>query len=101
MKNVFAALATVLIAATTAIVVFTLVKTPIEIKPTSIYVAFCAIMVLPTLFWLWMLVDCALHEPSKGNDKIVWILVIILVQFIGALLYFVFRRPKRKKVTGN
>ena len=41
MRNVFAAVATVLIAGTTAIVVFTLVKTPIDIKPPSIYVALC------------------------------------------------------------
>ena len=29
-------------------------------------------------FWIWMLVDCATKESDQGNDKIIWILVIIL-----------------------
>jgi len=44
-----------------------------------------------------MVVDCAINEPA-GNDKIVWLLVIILLHFIGALIYFFARcltRPKR------
>ena len=51
--------------------------------------------VLGTLFWIWMIVDCALHESSTGNDKIVWILVILFTHLIGALLYFFVRRPRR------
>ena len=46
-------------------------------------------------FWVWMLVDCAMKEPSQGNDKIVWVLVILFTHFIGAALYFFIRRPKR------
>ncbi len=48
-----------------------------------------------TAFWIWMLVDCAVNEPSEGNDKIVWMLVIIFTYFIGALIYFFVRRPTR------
>ena len=51
--------------------------------------------VLGTVFWIWMIVDCALHESSTGNDKIVWILVILFTHLIGALLYFFVRRPRR------
>ena len=51
--------------------------------------------VLGTLFWIWMIVDCALHESSTGNDKIVWILVILFTHLIGALLYYFVRRPRR------
>ncbi len=50
-------------------------------------------------FWLWMLVDCAVNEPSQGNDKIVWILVIIFTHFLGALIYFCARRPQRRRET--
>lgn len=50
---------------------------------------------LGTVFWVWMLIDCALHEPSEGNDKLVWILVILFAHFIGALIYFLVRRPSR------
>ena len=53
-----------------------------------------------TVFWIWMLVDCATKEPSQGNDKIVWILVIVFTHWIGALIYFFARRPQRKKEVG-
>ena len=35
------------------------------------------------------------REPSEGNDKLVWILLIVLLGFLGALLYFFIRRPQR------
>jgi hypothetical protein len=47
------------------------------------------------VFWAWMIVDCATKEPSQGNDKIVWILVIIFTSWIGALIYYFVRRPQR------
>ena len=45
-------------------------------------------------FWIWMIVDCATNEPAS-NEKIVWLLVIILLHFIGALIYFFARRLNR------
>ena len=53
------------------------------------------ILVLGFLFWLWMLVDCVTKESSQGNDKLVWVLVIVLTNIIGAVIYFVVRRPQR------
>ena len=47
-------------------------------------------------FWIWMIVDCATNEPAS-NDKIVWLLVIVLLHFIGALIYFFARRLNRPK----
>jgi heme/copper-type cytochrome/quinol oxidase subunit 2 len=46
-------------------------------------------------FWVWMLVDCATNEPSVGNDKLVWIIVIVFAQVIGALIYYFVRHCKR------
>jgi hypothetical protein len=48
-----------------------------------------------TILWIWMLVDCATKEKSEGNDKLIWILVIVLTYWIGALIYLIVRRPKR------
>ncbi|MBN2217130.1 MAG: PLDc_N domain-containing protein [Pirellulales bacterium] len=62
---------------------------------------FLLIGVLGTVFWIWMLVDCATKEPSEGNDKIVWILVIALTHWLGALIYYVVRRPKRIEQHGR
>ncbi len=50
-----------------------------------------------TVFWIWMLVECLTKERSEGNDKVVWIIVIVFTQAIGALIYFFVRRPKRIK----
>jgi hypothetical protein len=57
--------------------------------------------VLGIIFWIWMLVDCALNEPSEGNDKIVWIIIIVFAQLIGAIIYFFARRPKRMAELGR
>ncbi len=46
------------------------------------------------VFWIWMLIDCAIHEPS-GNDKIVWIIIIAVTHVIGAAIYFFVKRPQR------
>lgn len=51
--------------------------------------------VLGTVFWIWMLVDCALHEPAEGNDKLVWVIIILFTHVLGAALYFFIRRPRR------
>lgn len=53
--------------------------------------------ILGFLFWLWMLIDCAKRDFPKANDKIVWILIIIFIQIIGAIIYyFVFKRKLKK-----
>tara|TARA_R110002111_G_scaffold117466_3_gene179516 strand:- start:16997 stop:17236 length:240 start_codon:yes stop_codon:yes gene_type:complete len=57
--------------------------------------------VLAFVFWVWMLIDCLKNEPSIGNDKIIWALVIVLLNGIGALLYYFIRRPERMKQTGQ
>jgi hypothetical protein len=57
--------------------------------------------VLGTIFWIWMLAECATKEPSQGNEKIVWVLIIALTHVIGAVLYFVMRRPQRIAFAGR
>ncbi|MGH2479425.1 MAG: PLDc N-terminal domain-containing protein [Ktedonobacteraceae bacterium] len=62
-------------------------------------VPFLALAVIA--FWIWMLVDCLQNEPSEGNDKIAWLLVIILTSGLGALIYFILRRPERIRRFGR
>jgi uncharacterized membrane protein YedE/YeeE len=47
------------------------------------------------LFWIWMLLDCATKEANFGNTKVVWIIIIIFANFIGAIAYWLVRRPQR------
>ncbi|MBK1854307.1 PLDc_N domain-containing protein [Verrucomicrobiaceae bacterium 5K15] len=62
---------------------------------------FFAIGIAFVVFWIWTLVDCIKNEPSEGNDKIVWVLVIALAGWIGALIYLLARRPTRKRELGR
>ena len=54
-----------------------------------------------TVLWLWMLIDCLTNEPSEGNDKLIWALVIIFANGIGALVYLLVRRPERIATHGR
>ena len=54
-----------------------------------------------TILWAWMLIDCATKEPSEGNDKVVWILIIVLTHLIGASIYLLARRPTRIREHGR
>ncbi|ETA68551.1 hypothetical protein MettiDRAFT_2024 [Methanolobus tindarius DSM 2278] len=60
-----------------------------------LFIFFFGFGIIGTLFWLWMLIDCATKEPSEGNDKLIWIIIIVFTHVLGALVYFVIRRPKR------
>jgi putative flippase GtrA len=51
---------------------------------------------LVTIFWVWMMIDCVLHETSENSSKIAWLLVIIFTHFLGALLYFCIRKQARR-----
>jgi hypothetical protein len=57
--------------------------------------------ILATVFWIWMIIDCANNEPSEGNDKLIWILVIVLAGAIGAAIYYFVRRPERMDRIGK
>ena len=72
----------------------------VVLLPFLIFIPLLLLALALMVFWVWMLVDCATKEPSAGNEKIVWILVILCTHWIGALIYFLVRRPQRKKEFG-
>ena len=43
-----------------------------------------------------MLIDALIHEPTTG-EKLLWFLVIFLLHFIGAIIYFVLRKSQRRR----
>lgn len=54
-----------------------------------------------TIFWIWTIIDCTSNEPPQGNDKIVWLLVIIFTHLVGSLIYVLVRRPERRRLFGR
>lgn len=63
----------------------------VEVLALLFFVPLC---LLGTIFWIWMLVDCATKENDQGS-KIAWVLIILFTHFIGALVYFFVRRLRR------
>lgn len=54
-------------------------------------------MILGTIFWIFMIVECATREAATGNTKIVWIIIVVFTHILGALLYYFVRRPERRR----
>jgi RsiW-degrading membrane proteinase PrsW (M82 family) len=50
------------------------------------------------VFWLLMLIDAIKHSPEK--TKMIWVIVIIFTQIIGALVYYYVEKRHRHK-TGH
>jgi len=42
-----------------------------------------------------MLVSAIQNKGLNGTEKVIWVLVIIFLHFLGAFLYLLLGRPKR------
>jgi len=51
---------------------------------------------LPAILWIIALIDI-LKSDFQGNNKIIWVLVVIFLPIIGAILYFII--GKNQKIT--
>jgi hypothetical protein len=47
-------------------------------------------------FWIWMLISAIQNKGLTESEKIAWVLVVALLHFLGALIYFLVGHPKRK-----
>jgi hypothetical protein len=69
------------------------------LNPFDIFAGFGAILsllgILAFVFWIWMLVDCIQNQHHQGTEKVVWVLVIVFLHFLGALIYFFIGREKQ------
>ena len=54
------------------------------------------LIILVLLVPLFVLID-VLRSQFKGNDKLVWILVILLLPIVGSLLYFIIGTKRKIK----
>jgi ABC-type uncharacterized transport system fused permease/ATPase subunit len=51
-------------------------------------------------FWLWMLVHSITNKGLPDTERLIWVLVVIFLPFIGSVLYFFIGRPKGSSVLG-
>ena len=58
---------------------------------------FGILSILSLVFWILMLVDSIKKKYRHKDDKIIWVLVIVLAGVIGALIYYFVVKRKNKK----
>jgi predicted metal-binding membrane protein len=47
------------------------------------------------ILWLWALIHAIQNPSLSGNERLIWILVIVLTSWIGALIYLAIGRQRR------
>ncbi|GAB4409702.1 MAG: hypothetical protein Kow00123_23110 [Anaerolineales bacterium] len=62
--------------------------------PQITFTEFAVILavLMQTAFWVWMLVE-AVSRETDSRHRALWSIAIVFGQGLGALLYFVVRRP--------
>lgn len=53
---------------------------------------------LVTIFCIWMFIDCLTNAALSGTEKIVWLLIIVLTNLIGSILYYFLARSGPSRV---
>jgi len=54
------------------------------------------LVILAIVFWIFMIVDAAQREFKQENDKVLWILIVVLTGIIGAIIYyFMIKKPNK------
>lgn len=53
-----------------------------------LWLFFAALGIAAFIFWIMMLINAIQNPRITGAQKIVWVLVILFLHFLGALIYF-------------
>jgi len=46
------------------------------------------------IFWIWALIDVIRRQFPNQNDKTLWLIVVILLYWVGAIVYLIAGRKK-------
>ena len=47
-----------------------------------------ALAIFLFVFWILMIIDCVKRNFKNETEKIVWILVLVFLQILGAIIYY-------------
>jgi hypothetical protein len=67
-------------------------------EPSSLMIFWSLLMLILICLWIYTIVDILKADFEGSNDKLIWILLVILVPFIGVLLYFIIGRKNKIKI---
>ncbi|MEM5836637.1 MAG: PLDc N-terminal domain-containing protein [Candidatus Aenigmatarchaeota archaeon] len=65
---------------------------PLWFPLISVWFIFGLLSIFALIFWLWMLIDCL--SRKKFEDKLVWVIVLLFLNIIGAILYYFLVKSK-------
>jgi len=44
--------------------------------------------------WIWMLVDCVRRQFPDDNTRLMWVLIVVLAGWVGAVIYYFIGRKQ-------
>lgn len=47
------------------------------------------VMIVVLAFWIWMIVDCAKRSFRNSVEKIIWLIIVVIFGWVGALVYLI------------
>ncbi|MBL0745460.1 PLDc N-terminal domain-containing protein [Chryseolinea lacunae] len=59
------------------------------------------VLLVPFALWLWALIEIIRSDFKESSQKIIWLLVLIFLPFLGWLLYVIIGRGQRVKPEGQ
>ena len=60
----------------------------------AMLLVFAVIGIAILAFWVWALVDAIKNPRLTDNERLIWIIVILLTQCLGAVIYLIVGRKK-------
>lgn len=55
------------------------------------------VMLLPLILFIWSLVDIISGTFKEPNNKLIWVIVVILLPLLGSILYLIIGRSQKVK----
>ena len=53
-----------------------------------------ALAVIALVLWVWALIDAIQNPSLSSTERVIWVLVIVFTNWIGALIYFLIGRGR-------
>ncbi|MBS3080783.1 PLDc N-terminal domain-containing protein [Candidatus Pacearchaeota archaeon] len=53
-----------------------------------LFLLIIGLIVFLFVFWILMIIDAAKRKFKNDNDRVIWILIIVLLGMLGAIIYY-------------
>ena len=50
--------------------------------------------IVALILWIWAIIDAIQNPVLSSNERLIWILVIVLTNWVGALIYLAIGRKR-------